>query len=82
MAIGLRRTQFKLRYQYREYHFPPAQLAPSALDQPTTLFVTHYNFLRPHLALGYRVPVALPELSSITTLQGRWNKILALAPAA
>ena len=43
---------------------------------------THYNFLRPHLALGYRVPVALPELSSITTLQGRWNKILALALAA
>jgi transposase-like protein len=48
----------------------------------TTLFVTHYNFLRPHLALGYRVPVPLPELSSITTLQGQWNKILELALAA
>ena len=48
----------------------------------TTLFVTHYNFLRPHLALGYRVPVPLPELSSLTTLQGQWNKILALALAA
>ena len=45
----------------------------------TTLFVTHYNFLRPHLALGYRVPIPLPELSSVTTLQGQWNKILALA---
>jgi transposase InsO family protein len=48
----------------------------------TTLFVTHYNFLRPHLALGYRVPVSLPELSSVTTLQGKWNKILQLALAA
>ena len=48
----------------------------------TTLFVTHYNFLRRHLALAYRVPVPLPELDSITTLQGRWNKILELALAA
>jgi len=48
----------------------------------TTLFVTHYNFLRPHSALDYRVPVPLPELSSVTTLQGKWNKILALALAS
>ncbi len=48
----------------------------------TTLFVTPYNFLRPHWALGYRVPVPLPELSSVTTLQGKWNKILELALAA
>jgi transposase-like protein len=47
----------------------------------TTLFVTHYNFLRPHSALGYRVPVPLPELSSIATLQGRWNNILQQALA-
>jgi len=46
------------------------------------VFVTPYNFLRPHLARGYRVPVALPELSSVTTLQGQWNKILALALVA
>ena len=48
----------------------------------TTLFVTHYNYLRPHLALDYRVPVPLPALSSLPTLQGRWNKILELALAA
>jgi hypothetical protein len=48
----------------------------------TTLFVTPYNFLRPHAALSYRVPVPLPELSSITTLQGRWGKILEPALAA
>jgi transposase-like protein len=48
----------------------------------TTLFVTFYNFLRPHMALHYGVPVPLPALDSITTLQGKWNKILALACAA
>jgi hypothetical protein len=45
----------------------------------TTLFVTFYNFLRPHMALRYRTPVELPELQQIATLQGRWNKILELA---
>ena len=48
----------------------------------TTLFVTFYNFLRPHMTLHYRVPVPLPDLKSITTLQGRWNKILQMALAA
>ena len=42
----------------------------------TTLFVTHYNFLRSHAALDYGVPVPLPELSSVATLQGRWNRVL------
>jgi putative transposase len=45
----------------------------------TTLFVTHYNFLRPHMTLNYNVPIPLPELDSITTLQGKWMKILSMA---
>ena len=44
-----------------------------------TLFVTHYNFLKPHMSLNYRTPVALPELEAITTNQGKWTKILSLA---
>jgi putative transposase len=40
----------------------------------TTLFVTHYNFLRPHMALQYGVPIPLPELNSVATLQGKWPK--------
>ena len=44
-----------------------------------TLFVTHYNFLRPHTSLKWRTPVPLPELEKITTIQGRWQKILSLA---
>jgi len=45
----------------------------------TTLFVIHYNFLRPHTSLNYRTPVALPELENIATIQGKWAKILSLA---
>lgn len=45
----------------------------------TTLFVTHYNFLRPHMSLKHQVPIPLPELNSISTLQGKWAKILSLA---
>jgi transposase-like protein len=45
----------------------------------TTLFVTHYNFLRPHMSLIYKPPVQLPELQTITTIQGKWANILSLA---
>jgi putative transposase len=43
-----------------------------------TLFVTHYNFLRSHMSLNYQTPVVLPELEGITTIQGKWAKILSL----
>lgn len=45
----------------------------------TTLFVTHYNFLRPHHSLNYSVPVPLAPLQNISTLQGKWAKILQIA---
>ena len=45
----------------------------------TTLFVTHYNFLRPHTSLGYSVPIPLKELKDIKTIQGKWAKILEMA---
>ena len=43
------------------------------------LFATHYNFLRPHISLGYRTPVEIPELQNISTIQGQWIKILSMA---
>lgn len=43
------------------------------------LFVTHYNFLRPHKSLAYKTPVKLQELSGLTTIQSKWGKILSLA---
>jgi transposase-like protein len=45
----------------------------------TTLFVTYYNFLRPHMSLNRKPPVQLPELETISTIQGKWAKILSLA---
>ena len=45
----------------------------------TVLFVTHYNFLRPHTSLDYKTPVTLTDLKTIQTLQGRWCKILHMA---
>jgi transposase-like protein len=45
----------------------------------TVLFVTHYNFLRPHGSLCYKCPVPLQHLDGIHTLQDRWAKILKLA---
>ena len=43
------------------------------------LFVTYYNFLRPHKTLGYKSPVRLYQLAGINTIQGKWAKIIALA---
>lgn len=45
----------------------------------TTLFVTHYNFIRPHSSLNYAVPIPLDELKNIDTIQGKWAKILHMA---
>lgn len=45
----------------------------------TTLIVTHYNFLRPHISLDYKVPIEIPELQAVSTIQGRWAKILSMA---
>ena len=45
----------------------------------TTLFVTYYNFLRPHSSLNYSTPVKIPELSSVETIQSKWYRILSMA---
>ena len=43
------------------------------------LFVTYYNFLRPHKTLGYKTPIEIPELDAIDNIQGKWTKIMAMA---
>jgi len=45
----------------------------------TTLFVTHYNFLRPHMALNYKVPIPLEMLTSCSLIQLKWYKIIDFA---
>jgi len=42
----------------------------------TTLFVTYYNFFRPHASLDYESPIPRDDLIHIPTLQGKWAKIL------
>jgi transposase-like protein len=53
--------------------------SPQGAIALTTLFVTYYNFLRPHTALKYRVPVHLDFLDDVQTIQGKWLKILSMA---
>lgn len=48
----------------------------------TTLFVTHYNFLRPHMALGYKVPVPIAERGFPDTIQAKWCRIIEMARQA
>jgi len=45
----------------------------------TTLFVTYYNFLRPHMALDYNVPIPVKELAGPLKLQNKWCRIINMA---
>lgn len=64
-----------------KYHVKPANGFNSfnGAVSTTALFVTFYNFLRPHMALKYNVPVPIKELDHITTIQSKWIKILSMA---
>jgi transposase InsO family protein len=64
-----------------KYHVRPAAgfNSKNGAVSLTTLFVTHYNFLRPHMSLRYQPPVPLQELKALPTIQARWTKILSLA---
>lgn len=42
----------------------------------TTLFVTYYNFIRPHKSLQYQSPIQLDSLKEIKTIQAKWAQIL------
>jgi transposase-like protein len=42
----------------------------------TTLFVSYYNFFRPHASLDYESPIPRDDLLSIPTLQGKWAQVL------
>lgn len=47
----------------------------------TALIVTHYNFLRPHMAIGYNVPIPITEIGMLDTIQAKWCKIIQMAQA-
>jgi putative transposase len=45
----------------------------------TTLFVTYYNFLRPHSSINYNTPVIVPELQLSETIQNKWYRVISMA---
>ena len=44
----------------------------------TTLFVTYYNFLRPHISLNYKPPIHIAQLDNVRTFQAKWIKLLSM----
>jgi len=66
----LRLSQFKLRYQYREYHFQPAQLAPSTPDRPTVdLTRIHRSSDVLGLVLAFHISFALSARKTAQVLR-------------
>jgi len=45
----------------------------------TTLFVTYYNFLRPHTARKHQPPIPIADLRFVPTLQEKWIRLLEMA---
>ena len=43
------------------------------------LFATCFNFLRPHSALKYKVPVEIPELSKCSNMPNKWIELINLS---
>lgn len=44
-----------------------------------TLFCTYFNFLRPHMALDYEVPVKVKEVLSQPHMPAKWLKLIELS---
>jgi len=64
-----------------KYHIQPANGFNSfnGAVSKTVLFVTYYNFIRPHKSLKYQSPIKLSQLNGIDTIQGKWAKVISLA---
>lgn len=64
-----------------KYHVRPANgfHSFSGALSLTTLFVSFYNFLRPHSSLKYQPPVILPMFDEYPTIQEKWIKLLSSA---
>jgi transposase-like protein len=51
---------------------------PNGAMALTTLFVTYFNFMRPHTALNYRTPIHIEQLEGIRTIQAKWVALLSM----
>lgn len=64
-----------------KYHYRPKG-GFSSLDNANSymvLFATCFNFLRPHSALNYKVPVEIPELNRCSNMPNKWIELINLA---
>lgn len=53
--------------------------SPTGSASYTALYSAAYNFLRPHEALDYQVPVSLPELQDKPRMYDKWLALIDLA---
>ena len=44
-----------------------------------TLFCTYFNFLRPHMALDYKIPVPIEEVQNQPHMPAKWLKLIELS---
>ena len=63
----------------REYKTKYGFNSSAGSEAFTILFVTYFNFLRPHSALEKKVPVIIPELNDLPNMPAKWTKLLDLA---
>ena len=63
----------------REYKTTAGFSSSAGSETFTVLFVTYFNFLRPHSALEDKVPVTIPELEGLPNMPARWLKIIDLS---
>lgn len=64
-----------------KYHYRPKGGFGSLEDANNymVLFATCFNFLRPHSSLGYKTPVEIPQLQSISSMPNKWLKLIELS---
>ena len=64
-----------------KYHYRPKGGFGSLEDANNymVLFATCFNFLRPHYALKYKVPVDVPELQYLPNMPAKWLKLIELS---
>ena len=71
----IERHNHTLKYHYR------SKDGFSSLDNANSyrvLFVTCFNFLRPHSVLNYKVPVEIPELNRCSNMPNKWIELINL----
>lgn len=69
----------RLNRTYKQHVKPAAGFNSfSGVTALTTLFVTYYNFLRPHSSLARQPPVHIAQLEDVRTIQAKWIRLISM----